>query len=36
MTTKPALEKILKGTLHTEEKDKCKKEKIQKRINPTR
>jgi hypothetical protein len=28
MTTKPALQKILKGILHKEEKDKCNHEKI--------
>jgi hypothetical protein len=30
MTTKPALEKILKGILHTEKKDKCNKENTRK------
>jgi hypothetical protein len=34
MTTKPALQKLLKGILPTEEKDKCNQENME-RINPT-
>jgi hypothetical protein len=35
MTTKPALQEILKGILSTEEEDKH-NQKTQERINPTR